>query len=110
MLEPWGLTGKVDTVPYVRYVLLGMTPPIGASFCPVPFAYRSRFDKRFIDLMFDFHDPLFVKLRTALEYVNSNKVCCCHPVDGWLRGAADAQCARSITETMWCCDALRGCK
>eukprot|EP00983_Pelagomonas_calceolata_P071701 1151365-Pelagomonas_calceolata.AAC.11 len=32
-----------------------------------------RFDKRFIDLMFDFHDPLFVKLRTALEYVNSNK-------------------------------------
>lgn len=33
-----------------------------------------RFDKRFIDLMFDFHDPLFVKLRTALEYVNSNKV------------------------------------
>ncbi len=28
---------------------------------------------RFIDLMFDFHSPLFVKLRTALEYVNSNK-------------------------------------
>ncbi|KAJ9525168.1 hypothetical protein QJQ45_020714 [Haematococcus lacustris] len=31
------------------------------------------FDHRFVDLMFDSHDPLFVKLRTALEYVNSNK-------------------------------------
>eukprot|EP00798_Chlamydomonas_sp_ICE-L_P022183 gene22183-29245_t len=28
---------------------------------------KHNFDKNFIDLMFDFHDPLFVKLRTALD-------------------------------------------
>ena len=33
----------------------------------------NRFDKSFIDQLFDFHDPLFTKLRTALEYVNASK-------------------------------------